>query len=82
MEQFLSWHHGHSLEADAKAPVTYLILLADGVHNFIGGLAIGVSFIVSTEVGVITWIAVPSESEFPAPASAILARRSMRAWGP
>ena len=27
------------------------------VHNFIGGLAIGASFIVSTEVGVITWIA-------------------------
>ena len=51
MEQFLSWHHGHSGEADAKAPVTYLILLADGLHNFIGGLALGASFIVSTEVG-------------------------------
>jgi zinc and cadmium transporter len=36
------------------APV---LLLADGLHNFIGGLAIGASFIVSTEVGVITWIA-------------------------
>jgi zinc and cadmium transporter len=35
----------------------YLILLADGLHNFIGGLAIGASFIVSTEVGGITWIA-------------------------
>lgn len=57
MEQFLSWHHGHSGEADAKAPVTYLILLADGLHNFIGGLALGASFIVSTEVGIVTWIA-------------------------
>jgi zinc and cadmium transporter len=57
MEQFLSWHHGHSVEAVAKQPVTYLILLADGLHNFIGGLAIGASFMVSTEVGVITWIA-------------------------
>jgi zinc and cadmium transporter len=57
MEQFLSWHHGHSIDADAKQPVTYLILLADGLHNFIGGLAIGASFMVSTEVGVITWIA-------------------------
>jgi zinc and cadmium transporter len=57
MEQFLSWHHGHSVDPDAKTPVTYLILLADGLHNFIGGLAIGASFIVSTEVGVITWIA-------------------------
>lgn len=57
MEQFLSWHHAHSVEADVKQPVTYLILLADGLHNFIGGLAIGASFMVSTEVGVITWIA-------------------------
>jgi zinc and cadmium transporter len=57
MEQFLSWHHGHVVEPDAKQPVTYLILLADGLHNFIGGLAIGASFIVSTKVGVITWMA-------------------------
>ena len=52
MEQFLAWHRAHSVEADTKQPVTYLILLADGLHYFIGGLAIGASFIVSTEVGV------------------------------
>jgi zinc and cadmium transporter len=57
MEQSLSWHHAHALDPDAKQPVTYLILLADGLHNFIGGLAIGSSFIVSTEVGIVTWIA-------------------------
>lgn len=57
MEQFLSWHHGHGLDVDAQQPVTYLILLADGIHNFIGGLAIGASFIVSPEVGVVTWLA-------------------------
>jgi zinc and cadmium transporter len=57
MEQFLSWHHAHSGEANVKEPVTYLILLADGLHNFIGGLAIGASFMVSIEVGVITWVA-------------------------
>ena len=33
-------------------------LLADGLHNFIGGLAIGASFIVSTEVGVIIGMAI------------------------
>lgn len=57
LEQFLSWHHSHSPRADARQPVTYLILLGDGVHNFIGGLAIGASFMVSTEAGLITWIA-------------------------
>jgi zinc and cadmium transporter len=57
MEQFLSWHQGHAASDDVKQPVTYLILLADGLHNFIGGLAIGASFMVSTEVGIVTWIA-------------------------
>ena len=57
MEQFLSWHHAHSVADDVKQPVTYLILLADGFHNFIGGLAIGASFLVSTEVGIVTWLA-------------------------
>lgn len=57
LEQFLSWHHEHAVTAPAKAPVTYLILLADGLHNFIGGLAIAASFLVSVEVGVITWLA-------------------------
>lgn len=57
MEQFLAWHHSHSMAITGRQPVTYLILLADGLHNFIGGLAIGASFIVSTEAGIITWIA-------------------------
>jgi zinc and cadmium transporter len=57
MEQFLAWHHSHSAAMAAKQPVTYLILLADGLHNFIGGLAIGASFLVSTEVGIVTWLA-------------------------
>jgi zinc and cadmium transporter len=54
LEQFLSWHHAHS--PDAKAPVTYLILLADGLHNLIGGLAIGASFMISPEIGFVTFV--------------------------
>jgi zinc and cadmium transporter len=81
MEQFLAWHHTHSMAAATKQPVTYLILLADGLHNFIGGLAIGASFLVSIEVGVITWIAaaaheVPQElGDF-----GILIRGGWRKW--
>jgi zinc and cadmium transporter len=57
IEQFLAWHRTHAGDAAAKQPVTYLILLADGVHNFVGGLAIGASFMVGTDVGIVTWIA-------------------------
>jgi zinc and cadmium transporter len=81
MEQFLAWHHTHSMPVAVKQPVTYLILLADGLHNFIGGLAIGASFLVSTEVGIVTWIAaaaheVPQElGDF-----GILIRGGWRKW--
>ncbi|MGE0813324.1 MAG: ZIP family metal transporter [Vicinamibacterales bacterium] len=57
LEQFLAWHRSHTGAGGTKAPVTYLILLADGLHNFVGGLAIGASFLVSVHVGVVTWVA-------------------------
>jgi zinc and cadmium transporter len=57
LEQFLAWHREHALAETARTPVTYLILLADGLHNFIGGLAIAASFLVSVRVGVVTWLA-------------------------
>jgi zinc and cadmium transporter len=57
LEQFLSWHHDHRPNTERTEPVAVLILLADGLHNFIGGLAIGSSFLVSVRVGIITWLA-------------------------
>lgn len=57
LEQFIHWHHCHKVPSEHKKPVTYMILIADGVHNFIGGLAIAGSFMVSIHTGVVTWIA-------------------------
>jgi len=57
MEQFLSWHHCHKTPSEHKKPLSYMILLADSLHNFIGGLAIAGSFLVSIKVGLITWLA-------------------------
>ncbi|HOD75737.1 MAG TPA: ZIP family metal transporter [Syntrophorhabdaceae bacterium] len=57
LEQFLHWHHSHSKPAEAKKPVTYLILIGDAVHNFLGGLGIGSTFLISPKAGVIAWIA-------------------------
>jgi len=56
LEQFIQWHHCHKLPSEHKKPVTYLILIADGVHNFIGGLAIAGAFIVDIKVGIVTWL--------------------------
>lgn len=57
LEQFLHWHHCHRADAACGAPVTYLILLGDGLHNFLGGLAVAGAFLLDVRVGITTWLA-------------------------
>jgi len=56
MEQFLHWHHCHRVPSEHKTPVSYLILLSDGIHNFIDGLIIAGSFLADVKLGIITWL--------------------------
>ena len=58
LEQFIHWHHHHKGEHSEVRPFSYLILLSDGVHNFIDGLIIATSFGVNPTVGIATTIAV------------------------
>lgn len=60
LEQFIHWHHCHKPPSEHKSPVTYLILIADTVHNFIDGLAIGGAFIADIKLGFVTWFAIAS----------------------
>lgn len=55
LEQYLHWHHCHRPVA-AHRPLGYLILIADGLHNLIGGLAIGAAFVADVRLGVVTWL--------------------------
>jgi zinc and cadmium transporter len=57
LEQFLHWHHCHRAETECKKPLTYLILIGDGLHNFLGGLAVAGTFLTDIRLGIITWIA-------------------------
>lgn len=60
MEQFIHWH-GHPCESchDNKIkPFSYLVLIGDGIHNFIDGLIIAASFVVSLPAGIITTLVV------------------------
>ena len=59
MEKFLFWHHCHEGKCDVH-PVTSLILVGDGLHNFIDGLIIAASFLVSPAFGIVTSIAIIS----------------------
>lgn len=59
LEKFFHWHH-HDDDTDEHHihPVGKLVLFSDGVHNFIDGIIIGISFLVSIPVGIATTIAV------------------------
>lgn len=57
LEQFLHWHHCHRPTGEHKAHLTWLILIADGLHNFVGGLAVAGAFLVDVRLGVVTWLA-------------------------
>lgn len=56
VEQFLMWHHAHRPLSDGRKPVTYLILVGDAIHNFVGGLGIASAFLIDPYVGILTWI--------------------------
>jgi zinc and cadmium transporter len=57
LEQLLHWHHCHRSGSDCKQPLTYLILIGDGLHNFLGGLAIAGTFLIDVRLGITSWLA-------------------------
>ncbi len=57
LEQVLHWHHCHRAQSDCKQPLTYLILIGDALHNFLGGLAIAGIFLIDIRLGITSWLA-------------------------
>lgn len=57
LEQFLHYHHCHRASADCRQPLTYLVLIGDGLHNFLGGLAVAGAFLTDLRLGAVTWLA-------------------------
>ena len=57
LEPFLHWHHCHRASADCRKPLTYLILLGDGLHDFVGGLGVGSVFLIDVRLGIAAWLA-------------------------
>jgi zinc and cadmium transporter len=57
MEKFLYWRHCHEKECSTHM-FAYLNLLGDGIHNFVDGMVIAATFIVSPDLGFVTTLAV------------------------
>jgi len=65
LERFLLWfhhsdreHYEHHQEAHKEKPIVWLIILGDSLHNFIDGVVIAASFLVSIPLGITTTLAV------------------------
>jgi len=59
VEKYLHWHHHHDEDSGIHIhPVGYVSLVSDGMHNFIDGVLIGVSYLVSIPLGIATTTAV------------------------
>lgn len=56
LEQLLHWRHCHRATSDSKRPLTYFILIGDGLHNFIGGAAVAGAFIADIRLGITAWL--------------------------
>lgn len=59
IEKLIHWHHNHNVEEIKKeSPLGYISLFTDGLHNFIDGILIASSWMVSPEIGLATTLAV------------------------
>lgn len=57
LDQLLEWHHCHRLPSQHVRPMGPLLLVADGLHNLLGGLAIGAIFMTDIRAGIAAWVA-------------------------
>lgn len=58
LHQVIHWHHCHTLDCGHQnKPLGTMILVADSLHNLLGGLGIGALFVVDIRIGIAAWFA-------------------------
>jgi zinc and cadmium transporter len=64
LEKLILWRHHHAYDGHdhehgcAEGPAGYLILIGDGLHNFIDGIVIAAAFLTDAHLGIVTALAV------------------------
>lgn len=59
LEKFIHWHHCHEINCEEhNQTFSYVIMFGDAAHNFIDGMIIAGSFLVSIPIGIATTTAV------------------------
>ena len=55
LEQYLHWHHCHQ-QVHQHHPLGHMVLVADALHNLIGGVAVGSAFLGDIRLGLVAWL--------------------------
>lgn len=58
IEKFVIWHHCHDRQCQAHKSAGPMILVGDAFHNFIDGVVIAASFLISIPVGIAVSISI------------------------
>jgi zinc and cadmium transporter len=58
LEQVLVWRHCHDAPCEGHRAAVPLVLLGDGLHNFVDGVAIAAAFLDSLPLGLTTTLAI------------------------
>jgi zinc and cadmium transporter len=59
LEKFIHWHHCHDISCEEhNETFSYVIMIGDAAHNFIDGMIIAASYLVSIPLGIATTTAV------------------------
>lgn len=58
LERFFVWHHHHHEDTHNIHPSAWLVIIGDGIHNFIDGMVIAATFVASPAIGWATTLAI------------------------
>lgn len=58
LEKYILWHHSHDEHEESVHSIVYTSMAGDTLHNFIDGMVIAASFVVSVPLGIAATIAV------------------------
>jgi zinc and cadmium transporter len=58
LERFILWHHAHGNHEEKIHSMVYLTMFGDSLHNFIDGIVIAASFLISPTLGFASALAV------------------------
>ncbi len=82
LEKFALWRHDHHMDTADHAPSALMILVGDGIHNFVDGILIAAAFLQSPALGIAVALSVLAHEIPQELGDFVILRQSGIAFGP